>query len=277
MQIDIDFPTDYLTGVSGTYFSGGLFSVESLKFYTKLTEYGPYGSQSGTPFSFRQTGGLITGFHGHADLFVHSIGVYLKPLSFVFRSIPTKETSEPNNPICSGCCGQVPIGDSILIQKQIRVMEDVVPRDPGPWGGSCGKKWDDGVFSAIKQIQLAELTVCATVNAIVLVQFMYVGRDGSCALIAKHGCGMPQRKIDLDCENEFLIGISGFYGPMASGKIGPDVIKSITFYSNLAKYGPYGEENGTYFTSISSRAKVVGFRGSSGKYLHSIRVHLEYI
>ncbi|EYU45163.1 hypothetical protein MIMGU_mgv1a020491mg, partial [Erythranthe guttata] len=92
--IDIDFPSDFLTGVSGTYGSPGQFYIKSLKFYTKLTEYGPFGYATGTSFSFHPKGSLITGFHGRADGCIDSIGFYFKPLSSVFVPIPKKESSE---------------------------------------------------------------------------------------------------------------------------------------------------------------------------------------
>ncbi|KAK7843604.1 agglutinin [Quercus suber] len=40
--------------------------IRSLSFKTNRTEYGPYGTVTGQPFSHRMEGGVIVGFHGRA-------------------------------------------------------------------------------------------------------------------------------------------------------------------------------------------------------------------
>ncbi|KAL0314696.1 UNVERIFIED_CONTAM: Agglutinin [Sesamum angustifolium] len=155
------------------------------------------------------------------------------------------------------------------------IFKDCVPRYPGPWGGCGGRHWDDGVFSAVKQIHVH-------VNAFVCIrgiQFEYLGRDGSSTWSPCHGANFVKPEIEIKCkEDEVLIGVAGFYGrAKGSGEI--EVIKSLSFYTNKRLYGPYGDENGNHFTSMACRnGKVVGFRGSSsGAYLNSIGLHLEYV
>ncbi|KAK4490322.1 hypothetical protein RD792_000990 [Penstemon davidsonii] len=101
--------------------------------------------------------------------------------------------------------------------------------------------------------------------------------DGKIITSPKYGgngdCTVKQ--INIDYESDFLIGVSGFYGQMEYG--GVNVIKSLTFYTNKGMYGPFGEEKGTYFTSVSCRGKILGFRGSSDEYLNAIGVHVQYI
>ncbi|KAG8377793.1 hypothetical protein BUALT_Bualt08G0070600 [Buddleja alternifolia] len=97
--------------------------------------------------------GKIVGFHGRFGKYVDAIGVYAKPT-------------------CSSC-----------VPNPINEYVDM-PRDPGPWGGSSGKQWADGVFLAVKQIQVH---VGKSMNVIHGVQFEYVGRDGRCVWMPKHG------------------------------------------------------------------------------------------
>lgn len=69
--------------------------------------------------------------------------------------------------------------------------------------------------------------------------------------------------------------ISGFYGPI-NGYHGARVVKSLTFTTSRRKCGPYGEEIGAFFTSITTEGKVVGFHGRSGMYLDAIGVHMQH-
>ncbi|KAI3684833.1 hypothetical protein L6452_34060 [Arctium lappa] len=87
-------------------------------------------------------------------------------------------------------------------------------------------------------------------------------------------------KVNLGGTDEYLTGISGFYGPVKGYKYnGVEAIKSITFHTNKRKHGPYGEESDagyTCFTSTASPGKVVGFHGRSDSFLSAIGVHMEY-
>ncbi|KVI03250.1 glucose-6-phosphate dehydrogenase [Cynara cardunculus var. scolymus] len=69
--------------------------------------------------------------------------------------------------------------------------------------------------------------------------------------------------VNLDGVDEYLTGISGFYGPV-QGYNGLEAIMSITFHTNKTIHEPYGEKSGagyTYFTSTVSPGEVVGFHG----------------
>ncbi|KAK4351973.1 hypothetical protein RND71_027491 [Anisodus tanguticus] len=93
-----------------------------------------------------------------------------------------------------------------------------------------------------------------------------------------HGClgagSDTIRKINIDSENEFLIGIEGFYSPVIANG-GLDAIRQIAFYTNNGKYGPYETEVGTYFSSSAARGKNVGFHGKSGVFLNAIGTQAE--
>ncbi|XP_060181505.1 agglutinin-like [Lycium barbarum] len=72
-EINIDCPSEHLTGTSGTF---GLFGpyliVKSIKFHTNL-------SLTDTNFSFIMQGGVVVGFHGSSGLFLDAIGLYVVP------------------------------------------------------------------------------------------------------------------------------------------------------------------------------------------------------
>ncbi|KAL3845241.1 hypothetical protein ACJIZ3_002644 [Penstemon smallii] len=256
VKIKIDHPSEYLTGISGVHDILPHISlprvVKSLQFHTNTTKYGPYGSYEGkgTSFVFKNAKEYhITGFHGRSGTYLDAIGVYTKFGSLVHVARPVKRTEEFDS-----------------------IVEDVAPRDPGPWGGT-GKLWDDGVFAAVKKINVH---IGKSTNVICAVQFEYLNTNGKSITSPKYGgkgdCTVKQ--INIDHETDFLIGVSGFYGQMEHG--GVNVIKSLRFYTNKGMYGPFGEEKGTYFTSLSCRGKILGFRGSSDEYLNAIGVHVQY-
>ncbi|KAI3807295.1 hypothetical protein L1987_23221 [Smallanthus sonchifolius] len=143
----------------------------------------------------------------------------------------------------------------IMNELCFSMLRMTMPREAGPWGASGGKSWDDGVFSAIKQ-------------------------DGKSVLSQIHGGtdGSKVELVNLDGEGEFLIGISGFFGPV-EGYNGLEAIASISFHTNNRIHGPYGEEKGAgyvYFSSTASPGKVVGFHGRNDCFLSAIGVHMEY-
>ena len=75
-------------------------------------------------------------------------------------------------------------------------------------------------------------------------------------------------QIKFDISTEFLVGIVGFIGPV-KGTNNFEALRSITFYTNNGRSGPYGDEIGHAFTSNVAAGKVVGF------YLDAIGVHME--
>lgn len=82
-------------------------------------------------------------------------------------------------------------------------------------------------------------------------------------------------QVKFEYPNEVLNCISGYYNSIG-GNTGQNVISSITLYTSRGKYGPIGEELGTYFTSITTEGKVVGFHGRCGMYLDAIGVHMQH-
>lgn len=260
-KIPFDYPSEILTHITGYYGSTilrGPAVVKSLTLHTNKRKYGPFGEEQGTSFSSASNNGIIVGFHGRRGWFVDSIGVHvLEGTLPVPRPIPRPfyETSE--------------------VQQVYEVVsgagKEAAPLVSGPWGGVGGKPWDDGVFSGVKKIFLTKG------EGIYSIQFKY-DRNGQSFWSARHGGGSEGsiNMIKFDYPYEVLTSVCGYYASLTGDDQGRGVvIKSLTFYTNKAKYGPYGEEIGTFFTSTKTEGKIIGFHGRSGCYLNAIGVHLQ--
>ncbi|KAG5543205.1 hypothetical protein RHGRI_016079 [Rhododendron griersonianum] len=250
--VNITSPAEYLTALDITFGNfKGQDVVTSICFRTNVRQYGPFGNKKGYSLSIPLEGGAIVGFHGHAGQYLNAIGIYAKPQSTSGEEYEATQTQ---------------ITD---------IMKLAVPRDTGPWGGSGGKHWDDGVFATVKQV---EVHIEQALNVIRAVQLRCEKRDGQLVVTPSHGGprGDMIKTFKVDGTSEFLVSIEGFYGPV-EGKNDCEAIKCITFYSNKRRYGPYGgEEIGTHFSSAQSAGKIVGFFGRAGSYLNAIGVHMEY-
>ncbi|KAK9073476.1 hypothetical protein SSX86_007800 [Deinandra increscens subsp. villosa] len=194
-------------------------------------------------------------FHGRASSYLNAIGVYVMP-----KSGPNSKFEGKNIPeeLCSS----------------LSMM--TISRDAGPWGAAGGKSWDDGVFSMIKQIRVH----VGVLNVIYALQFEYQKRNGDSVLSQMHGGtdGSKIELVNLDDKNEYLTGISGFYGPV-KGYDGLEAIASISFHTNKRTHGPYGDEKGAgyvHFSSTPFAGKIVGLHGRSNGFLSAIGVHVEY-
>lgn len=169
--ICIDYPKEYLTSISGTVGSyGGHEVVMSLCFVTNQNRYGPYGSDTGTRFSYNGKGGIIVGFHGRVGKYLDAVGIYVMPESLAFG-----RNSNSVHELCSS------------------MSKMAMPREPGPWGASGGKPWDDGVFFGVKKVIVHGRV---SLNAICAIQFEYVKRDAKCILSPMHG-GTVGDKMEL--------------------------------------------------------------------------------
>ncbi|KAK4838247.1 hypothetical protein QYF36_012289 [Acer negundo] len=173
-------------------------------------------------------------------------------------------------------------------------MNKDIPREVGPWGGNKGKAWDDGRL----QGRIIGIDVHVGNGVIHRIHYRYESEDycdsSPVVLSNKHGgdgaTAIYRIELEKDmkadhknksknkCTQEELVGISGFYGAFDGNCCGEyQVVRSISFYTDKGKYGPYGTEIGTFFNSPAcTNAKVVGFHGRSGEYLDAIGVHVEY-
>ncbi|XP_062027217.1 jacalin-related lectin 19-like [Rosa rugosa] len=141
----------------------------------------------------------------------------------------------------------------------------------GPWGGQTGLMWDDGVYSTVRQL------VIAHGSGIDSIQIEYDSK-GCSFWSDKHGGngGWKTDKVKLDYPEEFLTSIHGYYGKISEW--GTVSVRSLTFKSNKRSYGPFGIEQGNYFSlPVTTGNKIVGFHGRSGWYLDAIGAYLKPI
>ncbi|XP_074573439.1 agglutinin-like [Curcuma longa] len=87
-------------------------------------------------------------------------------------------------------------------------------------------------------------------------------------VVVRHFAAINGIRFDLGAD-EYLTSIRGHYGYLRDSL----VVKSLTFTSNKATYGPYGEENGSPFTLNAQGGKIVGFFARSGQYLDAIGIY----
>ena len=80
IQITFDFPSEYITEVSGVTGRVGGYQetvVCSLTFKTNKKTYGPYGNRGDKPFNLPIQNGLIVGVKGSVGHWLDYIGFYL--------------------------------------------------------------------------------------------------------------------------------------------------------------------------------------------------------
>ncbi|XXG48725.1 hypothetical protein AAC387_Pa02g3093 [Persea americana] len=257
-KIIFDYPYEVLTHISGYYGPAlimGPTTVNSLTFHTTKRKYGPFGDEQGMFFTSNMKAGMIVGFHGRKGWCMDSIGVHVLEgkLSLPQPSLPNTllsdaAVSEVDNPQWSN---KLMLARRGLGAEEVAysVIKEPVPSGPGPWGGDGGRPWDDGVFSGIKQIFITRG------QAITSIQVEY-DRNGQSVWSTKHGAGGGEttHKIPFAYPNEVLNCICGYYSSINRDER-PKVITSLTFYTTRGKYGPYGEEIGTFFTSTTTEGK----------------------
>ncbi|KAI3959091.1 hypothetical protein MKX01_023767 [Papaver californicum] len=276
-KIVFDFPFEVLTYISGYYGTlmyMGPTVIKSITFHTTTRTHGPYGDEQGTPFSSNLKQGKIVGFHGRKGYFVDSIGVHVNEGNFWIPKRsgacrpPELPVAEMDNPQWSNKLVLAKRGHKE--EATYGVVKEPAPCGPGPWGGDGGRPWDDGVFTGIKQIFLTKG------EAICSIQIEY-DRNGQSVWSTRHGGsgGDTTNRIKFDYPHEVITCISGYYGYIGKDER-PNVIRSLTFFTSRGKYGPYGEEIGTFFTSTITEGKVVGLHGRSSLYLDAIGIHMQH-
>ncbi|EEE64302.1 hypothetical protein OsJ_19139 [Oryza sativa Japonica Group] len=154
--------------------------------------------------------------------------------------------------------------------QSIKSSDGKSPIVVGPWGGTGGYPWDDGVYSTVRQVII---THGAAIDSIRIEYDL----KGSSVWSETHGStdgGSETDKVKLDFPDEILVSVSGYYGSVCGT---PVIIRSLTFQSNRSIYGPFGTEDGTPFSLPVSSGKIIGFHGRSGSYLNSIGFYLKQV
>lgn len=79
-------------------------------------------------------------------------------------------------------------------------------------------------------------------------------------------CCLIVWQVELDYPDEYIVSISGYLGQCGCLYF----VNSLTFQSNRRVYGPYGSEEGSFFSSPLNIGKIVGFYGRCGMFLDCI-------
>ncbi|KAK1698115.1 hypothetical protein QYE76_014812 [Lolium multiflorum] len=269
-KIVFDFPSEVLTHITGYYgptIIMGPTAIRSLTFHTNKRRYGPYGDEYGTYFSTSFTNGRIVGFHGREGWYIDGIGVHVQE-----GKVASQRASRPpaNGRSPSPSYDMLARAPSDIDEEvPYSMVQEPVPMGPGPWGGEGGRPWDDGVYTGVQQIYI---TRGAFIGSI---QIQYDRGDQS-VWSARHGTsGHITHRVKLDSPHEVLTCVRGYYN--TDREEGPRALRSITFISNRGKYGPFGDEVGTHFSSpATAEGKIVGFHGRSGQHLDAIGVHMQH-
>ncbi|KAK4789937.1 hypothetical protein SAY86_017241 [Trapa natans] len=81
-SIKLDYPHEYLTSISGYMREDkGKLILHALSFHSNKRVYGPFGEETGIPFSGPSSGGKIVGFFGSSNSRLWSLGAYMDPVS----------------------------------------------------------------------------------------------------------------------------------------------------------------------------------------------------
>lgn len=84
LQVHLDYPTEYLTSVSGYTREDSCHVINSLTFHSNKRAHGPIGEEKGKFFSFPQVSGKIIGFYGRCGYFLDSIGAHFGPVVYPY-------------------------------------------------------------------------------------------------------------------------------------------------------------------------------------------------
>ncbi|KAH7565541.1 hypothetical protein JRO89_XS09G0225100 [Xanthoceras sorbifolium] len=234
-KIMLEWPQEYFTSLSGTYYEGfSNYYFSSLCFTTNRKKYGPFGYVTGTPFDFPTNGRVIVGFYGSVlsgeyHWTYGTLGVYVKHSTHLF-----------------GPSSQV-IRSDFNKQECIKV---------GPWGWSRSiteKEWS----YMLKGGAITEMKIGYNRDSIKWIAFKSLDENAD------------QEVIPLNWPKEYLVSISG----TLRASIGD--IESLCFYTNRTIYGPFGTMEGTPFSFNMKGGIIVGFYGRVGDYFDALGAYIK--
>ncbi|XP_020102100.1 protein GOS9-like [Ananas comosus] len=135
----------------------------------------------------------------------------------------------------------------------------------GIWGGNGGNFHDiDGHPTRLAKI------VIRSGDVIDSLAYEYV-QDGKIISVGPWG-GSGGKSTTIDFQSgEFLTAINGTTSSFGNIR---NLLRSITFITNVRKLGPFGVEHGTPFSIPIAHGRVVGFYGRSGSYVDAIGIYL---
>ncbi|KAL5757424.1 hypothetical protein ACOSP7_020035 [Xanthoceras sorbifolium] len=258
-KIMLEWPQEYFTSLSGTYYEGfSNYYFSSLCFTTNRKKYGPFGYVTGTPFDFPTNGRVIVGFYGSVlsgeyHWTYGTLGVYVKHSTHLFGPSSQVQLIEPKTEV---------IRSDFNKQECIKV---------GPWGWSRSiteKEWS----YMLKGGAITEMKIGYNRDSIKWIAFKSLDENAdqevkssqkSITLDEKH------EVIPLNWPKEYLVSISG----TLRASIGD--IESLCFYTNRTIYGPFGTMEGTPFSFNMKGGIIVGFYGRVGDYFDALGAYIK--
>nr|GMD02509.1 jacalin-related lectin 3 isoform X1 [Ipomoea batatas]GMD21536.1 jacalin-related lectin 3 isoform X1 [Ipomoea batatas] len=210
-MIILDYPTELLIGVHGFYYCSRYNAVviRCITFVSNKATYGPFGGQRSNvdnAFSFQLSGkkeaSWITGFYGTV--------------------------------VNNDCLGSLGVYIQKSIAKESGKSVDLVR-------GGLGNPWDDHSLG-----QVVGIVVSYNSTSIHTLRFLCV-KDNIHQISEQHGCSggnSEMVRIALDYPTEFLTAVRGYRDGSANlySSSSSITIKSITFVTNKATYGPFGQQ-----------------------------------
>ncbi|XP_020102118.1 protein GOS9-like [Ananas comosus] len=135
----------------------------------------------------------------------------------------------------------------------------------GLWGGNGGNPRDiDGNPTRVSKI------VVRSGQAIDSLAYDY-DQDGKTVQAGPWGGSGGNPTTIVFQAGEFLTAVNGTTSPFNNVA---NMLRSLTFVTNVRKYGPFGVEEGTPFSVPVTNGRVVGFYGRSGVYVDALGIYL---
>ncbi|KAJ4805298.1 Mannose-binding lectin superfamily protein [Rhynchospora pubera] len=150
------------------------------------------------------------------------------------------------------------------------VIQPIVPhslvKKAGPCGGSGGQLRDMDLTGVTRIIKVG-VRHCDTVDAII-VYFERDGHEECIGLWGEHGGHLTEFYLQ---PNEYITSVKGHLGYFKHIYL----VRSLTLETNLATYGPYGQQDGIPFELPAINGEIIGFHGRSGMYLDAIGIYIK--
>ncbi|KAK2652886.1 hypothetical protein Ddye_012742 [Dipteronia dyeriana] len=253
-KVMLDWPEEYFTSLSGTYYLGAAaYYFSSLCFHTNRKKYGPFGYVSGTPFEFAMEGRVIVGFYGGVLIeqkwTCGTLGVYVKHSTDMLGSNSSRvQVVKPKDKV------------GFKQENCIKV---------GPWGWSRStteKQWS----YMLKGGAITEIKIGYNGDFIKSISFKSSDKRGEVKHSRKSKTNDEKHEVILlNWSEEYMVSISGTLRTPIHD------IESLCFYTNRTIYGPFGIMKGPNpFRFYMKGGIIVGFHGRVGDYFDALGVYI---
>ncbi|KAK1559786.1 hypothetical protein Q3G72_018248 [Acer saccharum] len=256
-KIMLDWPREYFTSLSGTYYRGQIaYYFSSLHFHTNLKKYGPFGYGRGTPFEFPMNDRVIVGFYGSVlsdGRWTHgTLGVYVKHSKDLLGPSSKVQVVKPKSKVVG------PLKEEECIKV-------------GPWGWSRSSNEEELSYMLNGP---TEIKIGYNGDSIKCMFFKSLdGKGSEVQNSIKTNTSYEMHEVfSLNWPEEYLVSISGTLRDNVKD------IESLCFYTNRTIYGPFGTMKGSApFRFYMKGGIIVGFHGlDGGNYFDALGVYIKH-